>query len=214
MEFIWSLLDFVLHIDKHLIEIVHQYGTLTYIILFLIIFCETGLVVTPFLPGDSLLFALGALAAKGDLNIWLIIVLLIIAAFLGNMVNYTIGRYFGNRIDNNRFVKKEHLAKTEEFYAKYGAKAVIMGRFVPFFRTFVPFVAGIGQMNFYQYTLYTLIGAVLWVLPFCVAGYCFGTIPFVKDNFSLVVLAIIALTLIPTFLGIWQEVRKQKKAKI
>ncbi|QQS27585.1 MAG: DedA family protein [Sphingobacteriales bacterium] len=200
MEFIQYLIDFVLHIDQHLESIIDQYGTLTYIILFLIIFAETGFVITPFLPGDSLLFAVGAIAAMGAINVWLVLILVLIAAFLGNMVNYSIGRQMSERIftaEKIRFIKKEYLIKTQEFYVKHGAKAVVIGRFLPIFRTFVPFVAGIGLMDFRKFTYYNLLGAVLWVVPFTLGGYWFGRLPFVKENFTLVVLGIIGITIVP-----------------
>ncbi|HRI28996.1 MAG TPA: DedA family protein [Chitinophagales bacterium] len=204
MEFLQQIIDFVLHIDKHLTEIIAQYGTLTYAILFLIIFAETGFVVTPFLPGDSLLFAVGALAAQGALNVWLFIVLVLIAAFTGNMVNYYIGRQMSARILTQgklRFIKREYLTKTQDFYVKHGAKAVVIGRFLPIFRTFVPFVAGIGMMEAGKFTFYNLLGAVLWVIPFTLAGFWFGNIPFVKENFTLVVLAIIGVTILPAIIA-------------
>lgn len=204
MEFLQQIIDFVLHIDKHLTEIIANYGTLTYAILFLIIFAETGFVVTPFLPGDSLLFAVGALAAQGALNVWLFIVLVLIAAFTGNMVNYYIGRQMSARILTQgklRFIKREYLTKTQDFYVKHGAKAVVIGRFLPIFRTFVPFVAGIGMMDVGKFTFYNLLGAVLWVIPFTLAGFWFGNIPFVKENFTLVVLAIIGVTILPAIIA-------------
>lgn len=214
MEILQQLWSFVLHIDEHLLEIVQQYGTLTYIILFFIIFSETGFVVTPFLPGDSLLFAAGALAATGGLNIWSMIALLLIAAFLGNAVNFSIGRYIGPRIlENNKipFIKQEHLLKTQLFYEKHGSKAVVIGRFLPFLRTFVPFVAGIGKMNAAKFMLYNLVGAVLWIIPFSLAGFWFGNIPFVKQNFSLVVLGIIFITVLPTLIAVVRETLKNKQ---
>lgn len=216
MEILQQLWSFVLHIDQHLFEIVQQYGTLTYIILFFIIFSETGFVVTPFLPGDSLLFAAGALAGTGQLNVWLIIILLLTAAFCGNMLNYSIGRYLGPRVlENNKipFIKQEHLEKTQLFYAKYGAKAVVISRFLPFLRTFVPFVAGIGKMSVVQFTLYNFIGAALWIIPFTLAGFGFGNIPLVKKNFSLVVLGIIFITALPTFVAIGREWLKNRRQK-
>ncbi|MDX1905791.1 MAG: DedA family protein [Bacteroidia bacterium] len=216
MEFFKALIDFVLHIDEHLVEMVAEYGVFTYAILFFIIFAETGFVVTPFLPGDSLLFAAGALAATGALNVWIIIGLLLLAAVLGNSVNYAIGSFIGPRImkqDKIRFIKKEYLIKTQEFYEKHGVKAVILGRFLPFFRTFIPFVAGIGNMSPAKFSLYNLIGAVLWVIPFTLLGYAFGEIPVVKENFSLVVLGIIFVTVLPTLVGVVREVIKSRREK-
>lgn len=210
-----QIIDFILHIDVYLLQIVSQYGSLTYAILFLIIFAETGFVVTPFLPGDSLLFAAGAIAASVDvLNPYVIILLLMIAAILGNTVNYYIGYNFGSKLLETGklpFVKKEHIEKAEAFYAKYGAMAIVVGRFLPFIRTFVPFVAGIGKMDWKKYSLYNVLGAFLWITPFTLAGYFFGELPFVKDNFKIIILAIIIVTVIPAFLGALQQYLKSKK---
>jgi membrane-associated protein len=212
MDLLYRLFNFILHIDEHLLDIVNQYGMLTYAILFFIIFAETGFVVTPFLPGDSLLFAVGALAATGGLNVTMIIILLLIAAILGNTTNYWIGRYIGVKIFdwNIPFLKREYLSKTEAFYDKHGAKAVVIGRFLPFFRTFVPFVAGVGKMDFAKYSLYNIVGALLWVAPFTLAGYLFGNIPIVKENFSIVVLAIVGITALPTLIAVAKEVFAKK----
>lgn len=201
MEVISALIDFVLHIDKHLIAIVNDYQYWTYLILFLIIFAETGLVVTPFLPGDSVLFAMGALIVKPetDLNILLMTGLLIVAAILGDFVNYEIGKHFGNRVfkADSKIFKPEYLAKTQNFYAKYGGKTIIYARFVPIVRTFAPFVAGISKMSYSHFGRYNIIGGVLWVSLFLFAGYFFGQITFIQKNFSLVILAIIFISLIP-----------------
>ena len=212
MDLLYRLFNFILHIDEHLLDIVNQYGMLTYAILFFIIFAETGFVVTPFLPGDSLLFAVGALAATGGLNVAMIVILLMAAAILGNTTNYWIGRYIGVKIFdwNIPFLKREYLSKTEAFYDKHGAKAVVIGRFLPFFRTFVTFVAGVGKMDFAKYSLYNIVGALLWVAPFTLAGYLFGNIPIVKENFSIVVLAIVGITALPTLIAVAKEVFAKK----
>jgi membrane-associated protein len=207
MELLKDALDFFLHLDKHLSPIIQEYGGWTYLILFLIIFCETGLVVTPFLPGDSLLFAAGAFAATGSLSLWVLLGLLIVAAVIGDTVNYWIGHFLGRRLlaaERFRVIKPEHLAYTHEFYEKYGGKTIIIARFVPIVRTFAPFVAGLGSMSYGRFMSYNVIGGVLWVAICTVAGYLFGNLPFVKDNFSVVVLAIIALSLVP---AIWELMR-------
>ncbi len=191
------LVDFILHIDVHLDEIIRSYGLWTYAILFLIIFVETGLVIMPLLPGDSLLFAAGAFAAKGSLDITALIVLLIIAAILGDTVNYSIGRTLGRREKGIPFVKAEYLAKTHAFYEKHGGKTIIIARFMPIIRTFAPFVAGVGLMDYKKFLAYNVIGGVLWVTLMTLAGYLFGGIPFVEENFSLVVIAIVLLSVMP-----------------
>lgn len=212
-----QIIDFIVHIDVHLKNIVDEYGALTYAILFLIIFAETGFVVTPFLPGDSLLFAAGAIAASTQvLNPWYMILLLSAAGILGNTVNYYIGFHFGSKlIETGKlpFVKREHLEKAEAFYAKYGAWAIVLGRFLPFIRTFVPFVAGIGKMNWKKYMVYNVIGAFTWITPFTLLGYFFGGLPFVQDNFKIIILAIIIVTVIPAALGVIQQYIKNKKEK-
>ena len=200
MEFIKYLIDLFLHLDVHLHSIILQYGTLTYIILFMVIFGETGLVVVPFLPGDSLLFAAGTFAAKGSFNMHLLIILLAVAAILGDTVNYWIGHFIGPKIfekENIRFLKKEYLEKTHKFYEKYGGKTIIIARFVPIVRTFAPFVAGIGSMSYSKFILYNIIGGVIWVVLFTAAGFYFGNIPFVKNNFSIVILTIIFISILP-----------------
>ena len=213
MELIQTLIDFVLHIDKHLVEIVNNYQTWTYLILFLIIFAETGLVVTPFLPGDSLLFAAGAIIAKPetDLNIVLMAILLIVAGFLGDLVNYHIGKYIGPKAFSGKykFLKQGYLDKTEQFYAKHGGKTIIYARFVPIVRTFAPFVAGVGTMSYKHFASYNIIGAVAWVVSFLMLGYFFGGLPIIQKNFSLVVLAIIVLSLVPPFIEVLKERRKK-----
>ncbi len=194
-------IDFVLHIDRHLVEIVTDYQTWTYAILFVIIFCETGLVVTPFLPGDSLLFAAGAVAAMdgNPLNIWFLIPLIFIAAFIGDNTNYTIGRYLGVKVyeKNYRLIKRKYLDDTHAFYEKHGGKTLVIARFMPIIRTFAPFVAGVGTMAYKRFLSFCVIGNLLWVNLFSLAGYFFGNIPFVKKNFSIVVLAIIFISFVP-----------------
>jgi membrane-associated protein len=200
MELIKDLIDFILHIDKHLVELVQQYGTLSYGILFLIIFCETGLVVTPFLPGDSLLFAIGALAAKGALNIYWVYLLLGLAAIIGDSTNYWIGHYIGPRVfssEKSRWLNRRHLERTHEFYEKYGGKTVIIARFMPIVRTFAPFVAGIGRMNYLKFLFFSVVGTIFWIGLFVTAGYWFGNIPMVKQNFTLVIFAIIIISVMP-----------------
>ncbi len=199
MDLLRSIVDLFLHLDQHLGQLISQYGTWTHLILFLIVFCETGLVVTPFLPGDSLLFAAGTFAALGALDLWVIVILLIIAAIIGDTVNYWIGAYIGPRAFRGdvRFLRKEYLDRTHAFYEKHGGKTIILARFVPIIRTFAPFVAGVGAMSYPKFISYNIIGAVLWVGLFVLGGYFFGNISVVRENFSLVILAIIALSVIP-----------------
>ena len=200
-----ALIDFVLHFDRHLTEFVDLYGVWVYAFLFLIIFAETGLVVTPFLPGDSLLFAAGALAATGAFNIWVLIPLLIIAAVLGDAVNYAVGDAVGPRVFTSvdrtsfwqRALNRDHLAKAHAFFERYGGKAIILGRFVPIVRTFVPFVAGAGTMTYSTFALYNVTGGVIWVAICTLAGYAFGNVPIVRDNFTLVALGIVFVSLLP-----------------
>jgi membrane-associated protein len=199
MDFIYGLFDWFLHLDKQLLSFVNDYKNWTYLILFCIIFLETGIVVTPFLPGDSLLFAAGAIAAIGILNIWLLVGLLIIAAFLGDSLNYHIGKFLGKKVfeRNYRLIKKDYLIKAHTFYEKHGGKTIIIARFVPIIRTFAPFVAGVGEMNYTKFLLYNVLGGMLWVITCSFGGYFFGNIPIVKNNFSIVVLAIICISLLP-----------------
>ncbi|EKD68146.1 MAG: hypothetical protein ACD_48C00060G0002 [uncultured bacterium] len=200
MEVIQSFVDIVLHLDVHLSHLVTQYGLATYGILFFIIFAETGLVITPFLPGDSLLFAAGAIAALGAFRIEYILVLLSTAAILGDTVNYWIGHFFGQAIVNNPkvpFINQEHIDKTEKFYKKYGGKTIILARFVPIIRTFAPFVAGVARMNYKQFISFNAIGGLLWISLFTLAGFFFGNFPFVKQNFHYVIFVIIGLSLVP-----------------
>lgn len=212
MEF---LLDFILHLDQYLISIVNEYGTVTYVILFLIVFTETGLIVMPFLPGDSLLFAAGALAAlpNSALNIAVLIPLLIIAALLGDNVNYFVGRFAGSFIKSKErilFFKREYIEQTEAFYEKHGAKTIIMARFVPIVRTIAPFVAGAGSMKYRSYILNCIMGAVLWVFGLSILGYLFGNIPIIKNNFEKVIIAIILISVLPMVVGYFTRTKDKK----
>ncbi|MFN8315189.1 MAG: DedA family protein [Chitinophagales bacterium] len=213
MDVIHFLIDFILHLDRHLTDIVNQYGTLTYVILFLIVFVETGLIVMPLLPGDSLLFAAGALAAAtGALNVWIIIPLLIVAALLGDNVNYFVGKFLGDWVKSkNRilFFKREYIEQTHEFYEKHGGKTVIMARFVPIVRTVAPFVAGAGSMTYSKYILNCILGAILWVVSITLLGYFFGNFEIVKKNFELVVFGIIGISVLPIFIGAFKNYTKK-----
>lgn len=215
MEAIQSIIDFILHIDVHLVAIVSNYKTWTYLILFLIIFAETGLVVTPFLPGDSLLFATGAIIANPEsgLNIMLMTVILIIAAVIGDLVNYHVGDYIGPRAFSGRYklLKKEYLQKTQDFYNKHGGKTIIYARFIPIIRTFAPFVAGVGTMSYKKFASYNVIGAVLWITSFLFLGYFFGGLPVIKNNFTYVILGIIILSVMPPVIELLKEKRRKKK---
>ena len=210
-----SLIDFVLHIDQHLIELTQTYGLWIYAILFLIVFCETGLVVTPFLPGDSLLFAAGAVAALGGMNVHIAAALLLAAAVIGDAVNFAIGKYFGEKLfakPDSRMFKREYLDKTHAFYEKYGGKTIILARFVPIVRTFAPFVAGMGNMHYGRFIRYNIIGALMWVGLLTYAGYFFGELPVVKNNFGLVVIGIIVVSVLPMAVEI-AKAKWGKKAK-
>jgi len=212
MEFLSKIIDFILHLDTHLSDLIQTYGLWTYFILFVVIFCETGLVVTPFLPGDSLIFAAGTFAARGNLKVGLLFLILAAAAVLGDTVNYWIGKIVGPKIfhkEKNRFFKKEYLDRTHDFYEKYGAETIIIARFVPIIRTFAPFVAGIGRMTYGKFLSYNVIGGVGWVAIFTFGGYFFGNIPFVKKNFSLVIMAIILISLVPAVVEFFKH-RKKK----
>jgi len=199
MDLLPRIMDLFLHLDQHLGQLISQYGTWTHLILFLIVFCETGLVVTPFLPGDSLLFAAGTFAALGALDLWMVVLLLILAAIAGDTVNYWIGAYVGPRAFRGdiRFLRKEYLDRTHAFYEKHGGKTIILARFVPIIRTFAPFVAGVGAMSYPRFITYNVVGAVLWVGLFVLGGYFFGNISVVRENFTLVILAIIAISVLP-----------------
>jgi membrane-associated protein len=212
IEFLKEALDFFLHLDKHLNEIVNEYGTLSYVILFLIVFVETGLVVMPLLPGDSLLFAVGALAASAadgqGINIAFVMPLLIVAALLGDNVNYFVGKTFGAQIAKKEkilFFKREYLTTTEAFYAKHGGQTVIMARFIPIVRTLAPFVAGAGSMNYGKYIFFCIVGAIVWVVGITMLGYLFGNIPIIKNNFEIVVLAIIGFSVLPIVLQMFRK---------
>ncbi len=203
------IIDLFLHLDVHLTEAIAQYGVWTYVLLFVIVYCETGLIVTPFLPGDSLLFAAGSLAALGAFGLGPLAITLIAAAFLGDVTNYNVGRFLGRRLfrDGSRFLKPENLDRTRLFYEKHGSKALIMARFVPIVRTFAPFVAGIGRMRYARFLSFSVLASLLWVLVCVGSGFLFGNIPVVKRNFSVVILAIIAISLIPTALAMLQSRR-------
>ena len=211
---ITDLIDFILHIDQHLQTLSAEYGVCIYAILFLIIFCETGLVVTPFLPGDSLLFAAGAISALGNMNIHLMVAILLAAAIIGDAVNFMIGKYFGEKLFSNpdsKIFKQEYLEKTHKFYEKYGGKTIIIARFVPIVRTFAPFVAGMGKMHYGRFLHYNVVGALLWVVLLSYAGYFFGDLPFVKNNFGMVVIAIIIISVIPMIYEIVRAKMGQKE---
>jgi len=207
MDLFATFIDLFLHLDEHLSTVIQNYGTWTYLLLFLIIFLETGLVVTPFLPGDSLLFAAGTFAGLGSLNIGLLFLLLSGAAVIGDTVNYWVGHFIGPRAFSGeiRFLKKEYLDRTHEFYEKHGGKTIILARFVPIIRTFAPFVAGIGAMSYGRFISYNFIGGIAWVFIFTFLGYFFGNLPFVQDNFSLVVLAIIFISILPGVYEFFKE---------
>jgi len=208
-----ELIDFILHAEKHLVDFIQNYGAWVYGFLFLIVFCETGLVVTPFLPGDSLLFAVGALAAQGMMQVEVVGPLLFVAGVLGDSVNYAIGKWIGPKVfhyDNNPFFKKEYLMKAHAFYEKYGGRAIILARFVPIVRTFAPFVAGVGTMNYAKFIAYNITGAALWVGLFVGGGFLFGNLPFVRQNMKIVILGIIVVSVLPIvweFFQAWREKR-------
>ncbi len=212
MEALKEVIEIFLHLDRHLNGVISMYGGWTYLILFLIIFCETGLVVTPVLPGDSLLFAAGSLAAIGPLDPWALFLLLSGAAILGDTVNYSIGRAIGPRVfqkGNSRIFKKEYLDKTRGFYEKYGGKTIILARFVPIVRTFAPFVAGVGVMSYMRFVAFNIAGGVVWIGLFVFGGYLFGGLPVVKQNFTAVILAIIFISIIP---GMMEYMRHRRRA--
>lgn len=210
MEFVQLVIDFILHIDRHLAELTAAYGPWIYGILFLIIFCETGLVVTPFLPGDSLLFVAGAIATQDAMNIHLMAILLIIAAILGDAVNYSIGRFFGVRLFANpdsKIFRRRHLEITQTFYARHGGKTIILARFVPIVRTFAPFVAGMGHMPYRRFAAYNVVGAIAWVTLFSYAGYFFGNLPMVQSNLHYLIVAIIFVSILPGVIEILRHRR-------
>lgn len=212
MELIIGLIDFIVHVDQHLLQIIMDYGTWAYLVLFTIIFIETGLVVTPFLPGDSLLFVTGAFGAANALDFELCLILFMTAAIAGNTLNYFIGKMIGYRIlamKNSHIIKKEYLYKTQAFYKKHGGKAIILSRFLPIIRTFAPFVAGLGRMNFIKFTIYNCIGGIAWVLLLMFTGYFFGNIPTVKNNFTIVIFTIILISLLPTIITFIQSKKRR-----
>jgi membrane-associated protein len=215
METLKKLLDIILHLNVHLDTLVSDYGAWVYAILFLIVFCETGLVVTPFLPGDSLLFAAGAIAAGGRLDVFLLILLLLAAAVAGDTVNYWIGNLAGHKLVARfpRLIQKKHLDRTHNFFERYGGKTIIIARFVPIVRTFAPFVAGIGQMTYTRFMSFNVVGALLWVLLLVPAGYFFANVPFVRKNFSLVILAIIFLSTLPAVFEFWRARRRSTDSR-
>ncbi|MEI7435514.1 MAG: DedA family protein [bacterium] len=212
METIKQFIDYFLHLDRYLGQVIGAYGIWTYGLLFAIVFCETGLVILPFLPGDSLLFAAGALTATTPLQIGWLLVLLVIAAVLGDAVNYMVGYFAGNKLAQSRLIKQEHLARTHEFFEKHGKMTIVLARFVPIIRTFAPFVAGMGKMKYTEFAAYNVAGGILWVCLFVGAGRLFGNLPFVKQYFSMVILAIIVLSVIPICYEVWRQWRDGKKA--
>jgi len=217
MELISWIIDLFLHLDKHLNELIRDYGLWTYLVLFLVVFCETGLVVTPFLPGDSLLFAAGALAASPEspLNVGLLFVLLTVAAILGDTVNYWIGSAVGPKVFHKkdvRFLNREYLDRTHQFYEKYGGKTIIIARFIPIVRTFAPFVAGIGSMTYWRFLVYNVVGGIAWVAICLFAGYWFGNIPIVKNNFSIVIIAIVFISILPAIVEFVRHRMRSAKA--
>jgi membrane-associated protein len=206
-----GLVDFVLHLDKHLNYILESYGVWCYLLFFIVIFAETGLVVTPFLPGDSLLFALGTLAALDSINVLWLFVILSVAAVGGDSANYTIGKYFGAMIlkkEGAWFLKKEHIDRTHRFYEKYGAKTIVLARFVPIVRTFAPFIAGVGKMTYMKFFSYNVVGGVMWIAAFVFGGYFFGNIPIIKRNFTIVIFAIIIISIMPAVIEVLRERRR------
>jgi membrane-associated protein len=214
MDFIFNYIDFVIHFDRHLGGILQQYGTYTYAILFLIIFCETGLIVTPFLPGDSLLFVVGTFAAREDLDRNTLLMLLPLAAIIGDNVNYWVGHFFGPRMaekGKSRWIRQEYMDRTGHFYEKYGGKTVFLGKFLPIIRTFAPFVAGIGSMTYPRFLFFNITGAITWVFVFVLGGYFFGNLPFVKKNFTMVILAIIVLSVLPSVVELIRARRQAKR---
>ena len=205
MELVQNLVEIFLHLDKHLGNLTAQYGTFTYAILFFVIFAETGFVFTPFLPGDSLLFAMGTLAALGSLNVYFCFFLVVVAALTGDNVNYWVGHFLGAKIlkkNSGKFIKKEYLDKTHAYFEKYGGKTIIIARFVPIVRTFTPFTAGIGRMNYFKFIMYSITGAVLWSGLLIFVGYFFGNLPFIKQNFSIAILTVILISILPAIIEI------------
>lgn len=211
MDIVKYIVDLFLHLDTHLSAIITQYGTWTYALLFIVIFIETGFVVTPFLPGDSLLFAAGTFAALGSLNIWLLFGLVAVAAVLGDTVNYWIGHYLGDRAYNIKWIKREYLERTHGFFDKYGRMTIFLARFVPIVRTFAPFVAGVGRMSYPAFISYNIFGGIIWTALFTFAGYFFGNIPFIREHFSLVVIAIILVSVLPM---VYEAIKARRESKL
>ncbi|ACD25070.1 DedA family protein [Clostridium botulinum] len=213
MENASQIVDIFIHMNKYIGMIINNYGMQTYLILFIVVFCETGLVVTPFLPGDSLIFAAATFAAMGALNIYILVILLIFAAILGDTVNYEIGRLFGNKLIKNNIVKKDHIEKTNKFYEKHGVKTIMFARFIPIVRTIAPFVAGIGKMNYKDFILFNVIGGNLWVIILSICGYFFGNIRFVRNNLSLILIGMIIISVLPAVIVFINEKRKNSLIK-
>jgi len=208
MEFIKDIIDIVIHLDRYLDVVIKNIGNWSYLVLFLIIFAETGLVITPFLPGDSLLFVAGTFATLGSFDVKWLFATLAAAAIIGDSVNYALGNLFGEKIilrQDGRFFKKEHVERTHKFYERHGGKTIILARFIPIIRTFAPFVAGIGKMSYYKFFIYNVTGALLWVAVFMLGGYYFGNIPIIKQNFSLVILAVILISFLPVAIELWKH---------
>jgi membrane-associated protein len=217
MDIIINIIDFFVHLDRYLPLIIDTFGIWAYVIVFLVIFCETGLVVTPILPGDSLLFALGTLAALGSLNIEALLILLSIAAIAGDTVNYSVGHFIGPKVfhyEDSRFFKKKYLEKTHQFYEKHGGKTIIIAQFMPIIRTFAPFVAGVGAMNYSKFILFNITGCISWVCLFLLGGYFFGNIQAVKNNFTLVIIAIVIVSVMPGFIEYWRQKRYNSDKKM
>ena len=216
MDIIIYLIDFFIHLDRYLPLIIQSFGIWAYVLVFAVVFCETGLVVTPILPGDSLLFALGAIAAQGALNIEVLFILLCVAAIAGDTVNYAIGHYIGPKVfhyEDGRFFKKEYLLKTHRFYEKHGGKTIVIARFMPIIRTFAPFVAGVGAMSYSKFILFNISGGIAWVCLFLLGGYFFGNIPSVKSNFTIVIIAIVIISVLPGVFEYWRQRRNSSKEK-
>src|SRR3989338_2180254 len=214
MDVIKNIIDFIIHIDHHLEQIIEHFGIWSYLLLFLIIFAETGLVVTPFLPGDSMLFAAGTFAAIGAFDVMALTAVLIAAAVLGDSANYFIGKFLGEKAYHHpKLIKKKYLDRTHEFYEKYGAKTIVIARFVPMVRTFAPFVAGIGNMSYKTFFAYNVAGGVLWVLICVLGGFFFGNIPIIRNNFSVAILVIVILSILPAVIEVWKHKKNKKKAR-
>lgn len=215
MNLIVWLFDFVMNLEQHLVWLIDKFGSWSYLILFFVIFMETGFVFTPFLPGDSLIFTAGAFSALGALNVWILLIILSVASILGDSANYAIGHFVGDKIlaMNSRFIKKHHIEKAHKFYEKHGGEAIILARFIPIVRTFTPFIAGVSRMTYLKFLAYNIIGGIAWVALFLFGGYFFGNIPFVKNNFALVIIAIVILSFIPILIEYIIYLKKKKGKK-